>query len=72
MGVSCSLLCNASRPWIKLEPAEAILAYWHVCARIEEIDEHEFFRMAGEIIGIGIDKTFLTGQVRAEECFADV
>jgi dihydroneopterin aldolase len=43
-------LRNASGPWVKLEAAEAVLTYRHVCARIKEIDEHKFFRMAGEII----------------------
>jgi len=63
---------NAGRPWIKFEPTEAVLAYRHIRARIKEIDEHKLFRMAGEIIGIGIDETFLAAKVRTEECFADV
>ena len=64
--------CNASRPWIKFEPAEAVLTYRHVCACIKEIDEHKLFRMTGEIIGIGIDKTFLAANVSVKEAFTEI
>src|SRR4029450_12049043 len=68
----CLFLRNASGPWIELEPTEAILSYRHIRAGIKEIDKHKLFRMASEIIGIGIHEPFLAAKVRAEECFTDV
>ena len=65
-------LRNTSGPEIEFEPAETVLAYRHVCDRIEEINEHELFRVSGKIVGIGIDETFLGVKISVKEAFTKI
>jgi len=55
---------------MKFKPAESVLAYRFVRIRIEKINQHELFRMAGEIIGERIDETLLALKIRAVKAVA--
>lgn len=57
---------------VKLEPAEPILAYWFLGLCIEEIDQHELFRMPSKIVRIRIYETLLALKVGAIETFTKI
>lgn len=52
---------------VKFEPAKSILAYRFVGLGIEEVDQHEFFRVPGKIVRERIYETLLALKVGAIE-----
>jgi hypothetical protein len=57
---------------VKFEPAEPILAYGFVGGGIEEVNQHELFRMSGKIIRKRIYETLLALKVGAIETFPEI
>jgi hypothetical protein len=58
--------------YVKFEPAKSILAYRSVGVGIEEVDQHEFFRVPGKIVRKRIYETLLALEVGAIETLTDV
>src|SRR5207248_10615375 len=65
-------LSDSNRWRVEFESAEAILTDRFVGGGIEEIDEHELFRMTGEIVRIGVDKPFLGFEIGSIKAIAEV
>jgi hypothetical protein len=56
----------------KTKAAEAILTDPFVCVGIVNVNEHIFFRVAGEITRENFDKLFLFDAIRLQERFTDI
>jgi hypothetical protein len=63
---------RSHRLCVEFEPAESIFAYGFVGVGIEEIDQHELFRVAGKIVRKRIDETFLALEIGAIETLTEI
>ena len=68
-------LRTLSRPHsrcVKLEAAESILAYGFIGVGIEEVDQHEFFRVTRKIVGKRVYEMLLALKVGLIETFTEI
>src|SRR4030095_284411 len=65
-------LHRSHRLCVKFEPAESILAYGFVGVGIEEVDQHELFRVPRKIVRKRINETLLALKVGAIETFTEI
>ena len=57
---------------IHLETAKAVFADEFTGVGVEEIDQHEFFWMAGEVIGVLVDELLLALRIGTAKSLAQV
>jgi hypothetical protein len=65
-------LRRSQRLYVKLEAAESILAYGFVGVGIEEVDQHEFFRVPRKIVRKPIYETLLALKVGAIKTITEI